>query len=242
LEGREALLVLQDVTNAGAAIPVHFRIMVYYKRISIAEIQGDLVKCNYKRAFAAVNIEREVLFQHAERSMRITSDWTAISGAGDPFTTPTVDVAFDLLASAKVDQVIQVRPTVYFVVGVKGMDLPSLVSEHVRQLESPAFDPGVLGKIKDTAVIYSFGNPGEPTTNLQYGPMGKAQWRNFGGAEAVAIEASLPPVGWGIGFYYQGELPSSVESLSSAKERTMDTLRTWWNMASNFVVNGSKVE
>jgi hypothetical protein len=225
------------VTLSGPAIPVHLRVMLAYSGVPpLDQVASDVVREDYKRVFDSVNIESgNIRFRGPTRSMQLTQRAAFFSGAGDPLDGPLLDGVFSILQAAKADRIVQIAPTLYFAVGVQEKSLENLVQEHVALLKHATFNMGILGKIVDSAVVLRFVNDAGPVVNCQYGPMGQKQWVTFGGPEAVAIESSLPPVAWGIGFYYEGNIPIIVDmSLEEAKAQLVGKIKNWWAIASGF--------
>jgi len=228
------------VTLSAAAVPVHLRVILGYSGIPpLDQIASDVVREDYKPAFDSVNIESgSIRFRGQARSMQLTPRAAFLSGAGDPLGGPLINTAFSILRAAKVDRIVQFSPTIYFAVGIQGESLEDLVQEHVALLKHPTFNIGSLGKIVDTAVVLRFVNDAGPVVNCQYGPMGQKQWVTFGGPEAVAIESSLPPVSWGIGFFYEGSVHTVNMSLEEARVHLIVRVKNWWAIASGFFSEG----
>jgi hypothetical protein len=220
-------------------VPVHLRATLGYRSTStLAEIQREVEAYDYKRAFDTIAIlPNEVALDSPTGSLRISTKSAFFSAAGEFTDSPTIAAAFDILERAKVGPVVHIRPTVYFAAEVKGCDLAALLQTHIEMLSFPGFDIGALGRIADTAVVFSLDGPEEiGTFNVQYGPMGRNQWGVFGGPEAEAIEDSLPAVAWGVGFFYPGASPRFRLTITEARERLLGMVNDWRNMASKFIV------
>lgn len=220
-------------------VPVHLRATLGYRSTpTFAEIKREIEAYDYKRAFDTItNLSNEVLLDSPTGSLRVTTRSAQVSAAGEIKDNPIIAAAFDILERSKVGPITHIRPTVYFAVEVEDCDLATLLQTHIEMLRSPAFDLGAIGRIVDTAVVFSFEAPEEAgTVNLQYGPMGRSQWGIFGGSEAEAIEDSLPAVAWGLGFFYPGPSPYFKATAAEARERLLGIVDSWRNIASKFIV------
>lgn len=216
------------------AIPVHTRVVLGYSTLaSFSDGQSAVLKYDYKRLFANYRITpQNVFFQQRTRSLTIDTGTAHVSAAGDP--KETIKAAFDMLRLMAVTRIRQVQPTAYFAVEVKGRDLSSFVDAHVDQLRKLGFNYAAVEPIIDTAIILVSRQPSGQTVNFQYGPMGRNQWRTFGGSEALAIEGSLPAVGWGAGFFHQEQAPPLNAGLDEAQAHLLSTLQAWQKIASEF--------
>jgi hypothetical protein len=220
-------------------VPVHSRTTLAYRSArTFAEIRSEIEGYDYKRAFDTLTIQAaEVVLTAPTGSLRVSGRSALISAAGEAAASPIVAAAFEILERANVAPVVYIRPTAYFAVEVKGCDLATLLRSHIEMLRVPAFNMEALGRVVDTAVVFSFEAPGEDgIVNVQYGPMGRNQWGAFGGSEAEAIEDSLPAVAWGLGFFYPGPSPHFKATIPESRERLLRLVNTWRDIASQFVV------
>ena len=166
----------------------------------VIDRRGSLAALVDPRLFSTFAIAPDsVSYNHNARSCKIGITQAQLFLAGST-QAPAISWLFRALKTSGLKTVASLRMRIFYAFEEPNIRLIDLVNAHSADISRQHFDPAPFGEIIDTGTVYTI-QRGDRRMNLQFGPMGRSQWKSLAEGPTASIEADLPETSWGLGVW-----------------------------------------